>query len=62
VIQYVTPDDRAIRAAVTGRLAAVHKELVCRGATWGVANPTFGIPRRKGRVADALSSVDATSE
>ncbi|WP_031483029.1 NAD(P)/FAD-dependent oxidoreductase [Streptomyces bicolor] len=50
LIQYVTADDRAVRAALTGRLAAVYKELVCKGAAWGVANPTFGMPTRRRRV------------
>lgn len=47
VIQYVTADDRSVRAALTGRLAAVYKELICKGAAWGVANPTLGIPARR---------------
>lgn len=51
VIQYVTADDRAVRAALTGRLAAVYKELVCKGAAWGVANPTLGMPTRRRRLA-----------
>ncbi|WP_446215212.1 NAD(P)/FAD-dependent oxidoreductase [Micromonospora sp. IBHARD004] len=51
VIQYVTADDRTVRAALTGRLAAVYKELVCKGAAWGVANPTLGMPTRRRRVA-----------
>ncbi|GAT68387.1 FAD-dependent oxidoreductase [Planomonospora sp. ID91781] len=50
LIQYVTADDRAVRAALTGRLAAVYKELVCKGAAWGVANPTLGLPARRRRV------------
>ncbi|WP_371777218.1 NAD(P)/FAD-dependent oxidoreductase [Streptomyces sp. NBC_01438] len=50
VIQYVTADDRSVRAALTGRLAALYKELVCKGAAWGVANPTFGMPTRRRRV------------
>ncbi|MEU1484969.1 FAD-dependent oxidoreductase [Streptomyces sp. NPDC005752] len=50
LIQYVTADDRAVRAALTGRLAAVYKELVCKGAAWGVGNPTFGLPVRRRRV------------
>ncbi|WP_446212259.1 NAD(P)/FAD-dependent oxidoreductase [Micromonospora sp. IBSANI012] len=51
VIQYVTADDRAVRAALTGQLAAVYKELICKGAAWGVANPTLGMPTRRRRVA-----------
>ncbi|MEU6481709.1 FAD-dependent oxidoreductase [Streptomyces sp. NPDC047017] len=47
LIQYVTADDRAVRAALTGRLAAVYKELVCKGAAWAVANPTTGLPARR---------------
>ncbi|GAA4064618.1 NAD(P)/FAD-dependent oxidoreductase [Streptomyces shaanxiensis] len=50
LIQYVTADDRAVSAALTGRLAAVYKELVCKGAAWSVANPTFGMPTRRRRV------------
>lgn len=50
VIQYVTADDRAVRAALTGRFAALYKELVCKGAAWGVAHPKLGIPSRRRRV------------
>jgi NADH dehydrogenase FAD-containing subunit len=49
VIQYVTADDRAKPAVLTGRLAAVYKELICKSAAWGVANPTFGLPTRRRR-------------
>ncbi|MFF5235017.1 NAD(P)/FAD-dependent oxidoreductase [Dactylosporangium sp. NPDC000521] len=47
LIQYVTADDRAVSAVLTGRLAAVYKELVCKGAAWGVANPMLGMPTRR---------------
>ncbi|MEI7034089.1 NAD(P)/FAD-dependent oxidoreductase [Streptomyces pratensis] len=50
LIQYVTADDRAVSAALTGRLAARYKELVCTGAAWGVAHPTAGLPTRRRRV------------
>jgi NADH dehydrogenase FAD-containing subunit len=46
LIQYVTADDRAVRGALTGRFAARYKELICKGAAWGVANPTLGLPTR----------------
>jgi NADH:ubiquinone reductase (H+-translocating) len=49
LIQYVTADDRAVRAALTGRLAAVYKELICKGAAWLVANPKL-MPARRRRV------------
>ncbi|MFB7515748.1 NAD(P)/FAD-dependent oxidoreductase [Streptomyces sp. NPDC056144] len=49
LIQFVTADDRAKDSALTGRLAARYKELICKGAAWGVANPTLGIPTRRHR-------------
>ncbi|MFJ4470038.1 NAD(P)/FAD-dependent oxidoreductase [Streptomyces sp. NPDC089424] len=61
VIQYVTADDRAKRAALTGRLAAVYKELVCKGAAWGVANPTLGLPSRRRRVVGATTAAPSRS-
>ncbi|MET8144847.1 FAD-dependent oxidoreductase [Sphaerisporangium sp. NPDC005288] len=65
LIQYVTADDRAVSAVLTGRLAALYKELVCKGAAWGVANPTLGLPTRRRpvtreQVADS-STVQATA-
>ncbi|WP_415957236.1 NAD(P)/FAD-dependent oxidoreductase [Streptomyces sp. 021-4] len=51
LIQYVTADDRSRPAALTGRSAALYKELVCKGAAWGVANPTLRLPTRRRGVA-----------
>ncbi|MDG4771814.1 FAD-dependent oxidoreductase [Solwaraspora sp. WMMD792] len=51
LIQYVTADDRAKPAVLTGRLAAGYKELVCKGAAWGVANPTLRLPARRRSVS-----------
>ncbi|MEU2271172.1 FAD-dependent oxidoreductase [Streptomyces olindensis] len=59
LIQYVTADDRAVGAALTGRLAAVYKELVCKGAAWGVAHPTIGMPVRRRRVTQAPAATGA---
>ncbi|WP_427887254.1 NAD(P)/FAD-dependent oxidoreductase [Kribbella sp. GL6] len=50
LIQYVTSDDRAVNAALTGRVAAVYKESICKGAAWGVVNPTLGLPVRRRHV------------
>ncbi|MFF4651350.1 NAD(P)/FAD-dependent oxidoreductase [Streptomyces sp. NPDC001380] len=50
LIQFVTADDRAVDRALTGRVAALYKELICRSAAWGVANPTLGVPSRRRRV------------
>lgn len=60
LIQYVTADDRAVSAALTGRLAALYKELVCKGAAWGVANPTMGLPVRRRRVVAEPARATAT--
>ncbi|NJP28673.1 oxidoreductase [Microbispora sp. SCL1-1] len=65
LIQYVTADDRSVGAVLTGRLAAVYKELICKSAAWNVANPTFGLPVRRRRVtgkpAAAGSAVEAAA-
>ncbi|MEU5918268.1 FAD-dependent oxidoreductase [Streptomyces sp. NPDC047141] len=50
LIQYVTADDRSIGATLTGRFAAGYKELICKAAVWGVANPTLGLPTRRRHV------------
>ncbi|WP_037850897.1 NAD(P)/FAD-dependent oxidoreductase [Streptomyces sp. NRRL S-340] len=60
LIQYVTADDRAVRAALTGRFAALYKEVVCKGAAWGVANPTFKIPSRRRRIVREQSRPSET--
>lgn len=60
LIQYVTADDRAVSTALTGRLAALYKELVCKGAAWGVANPTMGLPVRRRRVTGTPARATAT--
>ncbi|CAL9523572.1 NADH dehydrogenase-like protein YjlD [Streptomyces sp. enrichment culture] len=62
LIQYVTADDRAVRAALTGRLAAVYKELVCKGVVWGVANPLLGLPVRPRRVVREPARTAAAAE
>ncbi|MFF8834166.1 NAD(P)/FAD-dependent oxidoreductase [Streptomyces sp. NPDC015130] len=51
LIQFVTSDDQAVEKALTGRMAARVKELICKGAAWGAANPTLGMPTRRRRVA-----------
>ncbi|MET9270211.1 FAD-dependent oxidoreductase [Kribbella sp. NPDC003557] len=50
LIQYVTSDDRAVNATLSGRVAAVYKELICKGAAWGVENPMTGLPVRRHHV------------
>ncbi|MFD6969547.1 NAD(P)/FAD-dependent oxidoreductase [Streptomyces sp. NPDC059949] len=50
LIQSVTADDQAVDKALTGRTAALVKELICKGAAWSAANPTLGMPSRRRRV------------
>ncbi len=62
LIQYVTADDRAVRAILAGRLAAVYKELICKGAAWGVAHPTLGLPTRRRPVTREWARASAAVE
>ncbi|MES9521165.1 NAD(P)/FAD-dependent oxidoreductase [Streptomyces capoamus] len=62
LIQFVTPDDRAVPRALTGRFAAFYKELICKGAAWGVANPTLGLPVRRHRIAPHPAPATAAAE
>ncbi|MFI5723944.1 NAD(P)/FAD-dependent oxidoreductase [Streptomyces cyaneofuscatus] len=57
LIQYVTADDQARPAALTGKTAALYKELVCKGAAWGVANPTLAKPTRRRSVVQGPTSL-----
>ncbi|OQD53055.1 oxidoreductase [Streptomyces phaeoluteigriseus] len=61
LIQYVTADDRAVGAALTGRTAALYKELICKGAAWGVANPTMLLPTRRRRVVPERPEASAAA-
>lgn len=58
VIQYVTADDRAVGAVLTGRLAAICKELICKGAAWAVASPTLALPTRRRRLTRGHAAAD----
>ncbi|MEU7291704.1 FAD-dependent oxidoreductase [Streptomyces exfoliatus] len=62
VIQYVTADDRSVRSALTGRLAATYKELVCKGAAWSVGKPTLGLPTRRHRTVAAQPRTGVPAE
>lgn len=61
LIQFVTADDRAVDRALTGRLAACYKELICKGAAWSVANPTLGVPARRRRVVAGQVASEGTA-
>lgn len=54
LIQVVRPDDTPRGMVLTGRIGAWDKELVCKGAAFGAANPTLGIPI-PARVLDAVA-------
>ncbi|MEU7279048.1 FAD-dependent oxidoreductase [Streptomyces sp. NPDC045431] len=61
LIQFVTADDQTKDGALTGRVAALYKELICKGAAWGVANPTAGLPTRRRRVVQLPGSAAAAA-
>ena len=62
LVQFVTADDQARSAVITGRSAARIKELICSGAGWGVAHPTMLLPtRRHHTVTSGGRSVPAES-
>ncbi|MFJ4950872.1 NAD(P)/FAD-dependent oxidoreductase [Streptomyces sp. NPDC088760] len=61
LIQFVTADDRAVERALTGRWAALYKELICKSAAWGVTHPTAGMPSRRRRVTQPQIPVDASA-
>ncbi|MEV8088022.1 NAD(P)/FAD-dependent oxidoreductase [Streptomyces nigra] len=62
LIQYVTGDDRPVRAVLTGRIAAFYKELICKGAAWNVGNPGMGMPLRRRRVVAPQDTAVAAAE
>ncbi|WP_030542087.1 NAD(P)/FAD-dependent oxidoreductase [Streptomyces albus] len=53
IIQVVDGDVRPKSWYLGGRTAARLKAGVLQGAGWGVAHPTFGLPKRKRRLATA---------
>ncbi|GIG69142.1 NAD(P)/FAD-dependent oxidoreductase [Phytomonospora endophytica] len=62
VIQFVTADDKAKPGLLKGRFAARYKELICKSAAWGAANPTLGMPVRRRRVtAEGTALREATA-
>ncbi|MDN3238188.1 NAD(P)/FAD-dependent oxidoreductase [Glycomyces tritici] len=56
LVQFVTPDDQAKNGYLGGRLAAVYKEFICKGAAWAVANPTLAVPVRRRHVTEAATA------
>ncbi|WP_149549486.1 NAD(P)/FAD-dependent oxidoreductase [Streptomyces marokkonensis] len=53
IFQMVDGDARSTSWYLGGRTAARLKSGVLTGAGWGIAHPTFGMPRRRRRLADA---------
>ncbi|MEH0928420.1 NAD(P)/FAD-dependent oxidoreductase [Micromonospora sp. CPCC 205558] len=61
IIQYVTADDRAKPAFLSGKLAARYKEFVCTGAAWSIAHPIMYPVRRRRVTATRTAAVAAVS-
>ncbi|GAB3168426.1 FAD-dependent oxidoreductase [Myceligenerans halotolerans] len=60
IIQMVTTDDQAKPAAPGGRLAARHKELICRYVAWAVGHP-MPYPVRRRRVTARTTSAGSVA-
>ncbi|WP_255955114.1 NAD(P)/FAD-dependent oxidoreductase [Streptomyces odontomachi] len=54
IFQMVDGNVRSKSWYLGGRTAARLKSGVLKGAGWGIAHPTFGMPRRRHRLADSL--------
>ncbi|XVS66226.1 NAD(P)/FAD-dependent oxidoreductase [Actinosynnema sp. CA-299493] len=59
ILQVVDGDARSRSWALRGRPAARVKALVLRGAAFGMAHPTFGMPTRRHHLAKAAEAVVA---
>jgi hypothetical protein len=59
ILQMVDDEAQAKPKYVGGRTAALVKEGINKIALWTVSHPTFGLPKRKRRLAAAL---DASAE
>jgi hypothetical protein len=53
IFQMVDGDARSKSWYLGGRTAARLKSGVLKGAGWGIAHPTFGMPKRRRRLANA---------
>ncbi|MFE7277408.1 NAD(P)/FAD-dependent oxidoreductase [Streptomyces sp. NPDC057623] len=62
LIQFVTADDQTLPTALTGRLAALYKEIICKGAAWTVAHPTAGMPARRRRTVEPALQTNQTDQ
>jgi NADH dehydrogenase len=53
IIQFVTVDDKARSAAITGGFGARYKEFICAAAAWSVSHPTLLLPSLRRRIVAA---------
>ncbi|MFE0870081.1 NAD(P)/FAD-dependent oxidoreductase [Streptomyces rochei] len=61
IFQMVDGDVRSKSWYLGGRTAARLKAGVLRGAGWGIAHPTFGVPKRRRRLTAVLAPSDVGS-
>ncbi|MEU7111133.1 oxidoreductase, partial [Streptomyces sp. NPDC046182] len=57
IFQMVDREVRSMSWYLGGRPAARLKSGVLKGAGWGIAHPTFGMPKRRRRLATAPDGV-----
>lgn len=61
IFQMVDGDVRSKSWYLGGRAAARLKAGVLKGAGWGIAHPTFGVPKRRRRLTAVLAPSDVGS-
>jgi NADH dehydrogenase len=61
IVQWVTPDDQPKPSAVTGRMAARIKEMICKSAAWSISHPTSMLPTRRHHTVPADEPVAITA-
>jgi NADH dehydrogenase FAD-containing subunit len=61
IVQWVTPDDQPKPSAVTGKMAARIKEMICKSAAWSVSHPTSMLPARRRHIILAEEPIAITA-
>jgi len=58
LVQWVTPDDQPKPSALTGKVAARVKELICKSAAWSISHPMMLVPTRRRHVTTASATLE----
>jgi len=61
LVQWVTPDDQIKPSALTGKMAARLKEMICKSAAWSISHPTSMLPTRRRHTIPAEETLPITA-